>query len=507
MNQTVQSHDGTRPVLEVRHVTKSFRGAAALTDANIVVRRGEIHAIVGENGAGKSTLMNIIAGVMTPDSGEILYNGRPAAFGSPAEATRAGVGIVHQELSLCPDISVAENIFLDSPPTNRLGMLSFKKMHAEAASLLDVFHATASPGDRLGDLTVAEQQVVEIARTVRHESQLIIFDEPTSSLTDAESAALYGLIRRLRDQGISCIYISHRMSEVFGLCDTITVMRDGRWVSTSPTASVTPDQVVTQMVGRPISQLYPEKTGESGEPVLRVESAARARAFQGISFTAHRGEILGFSGLVGSGRTELMKSIVGIDQLDAGKVFLEGRELTRYSYADAVKQGLCYMTEDRKLEGLFLERSVNENINAAVLPAISRGGMVRSAQARENSERYVASLNIRCRDIDQEVGRLSGGNQQKTMLAKWLLVNPRVLILDEPTRGIDVGAKHEIHRLLRDLADRGICVVIVSSDVPEIIGLCDRVLVLSEGRLAGELAAPDIAEDAIVRLASITTAA
>lgn len=505
--QTPANADGGRIVLSVRSLAKTFGGAIALADANLDVRAGEIHAVVGENGAGKSTLMNIISGNVLPDSGEMIFEGVPVRFTSPSAAMRAGVGIVHQELSLCADVSVAENIFLGDPLVTRFGMLAHRRMNREAAGLLAKFDASAHPTDRLGDLTLAEQQVVEIARTIRHESQLIIFDEPTSSLTETESAALYVLIRDLKRQGMSCIYISHRMSEVFSLSDVVTVMRDGRWVSTSRTKDVTPDEIITQMVGRPIARLYPPKASTRGEAALAVTGASRVGAFQDISFTAHRGEIVGFSGLVGSGRTELMKAVVGIDALDAGTIELDGELVTLRNYPQAVARGVCYMTEDRKLEGLFLERSLSENINAAVLPQISRAGIVRRSLARANSLEYAKSLNIKYNDLEQAIGRLSGGNQQKAMIAKWLLANPKVLILDEPTRGIDVGAKHEIHALLRTLADAGLAIVVVSSEMPEIVGLCDRVMVLSEGRLAGELTGDAITEDSIVSLAAIAPAA
>lgn len=499
--------DDAQHVLMATGLQKSFGGTRALVDGRLTVRAGEVHAVVGENGAGKSTLMKVVSGVLAPDAGTIEVNGRAVTFSGPRDAIAAGVGIVHQELALCPEISVAENMFLGGPPTTRAGLVKFAEMNREAASYLALFSTPARPDDRLGDLPIGQQQVVEIARTIAHDCRVVIFDEPTSSLTETESQALYTVIRDLQARGIAVVYISHRMSEVFSLSDRITIMRDGRWVETVRTADVTPEDVVTRMVGRELGGLYPPKAQNPGEVALDVRGLSRGRVLHDITFHARYGEILGFSGLVGSGRTELMRAVAGIDPLDSGTLHLDGLPYAPTTYSRAIDRGLCYMTEDRKGDGLFLEMSIEANTIAAVLRRLARYGMLSSSRSHQATRGYLESLRTKMADRRQPVGALSGGNQQKVMIAKWLVAEPRILVLDEPTRGIDVGAKHEIHLLLRELADAGIAVIVVSSDLPEIVGLSDRVVVMREGHVAGELQGDEIDEDHIITLASAAAAA
>lgn len=495
------------PLLSARHLTKSFGGTRALVNGKLDAFAGEVHAIVGENGAGKSTLMSILAGVLVPDSGTIVIDGREVVFAGPRDATSVGVGIVHQELALCPEISVAENMFLGAPPRNRAGLIRFGQMNRAATSYLELFETQARATDLVRNLPIGQQQVVEIARTIAHECRVVIFDEPTSSLTETESQALFSVIADLKRRGMAIVYISHRMSEVFELSDRITVMRDGAWVDTVATNDITPEEVVVKMVGRDLGGLYPSKARSHGGVALEVKQMTKARVFDDISFAAHHGEILGFAGLVGSGRTEVMRALVGIDSYDSGQVLVEGEPLSSKQYSDAIGRGLCYMTEDRKGDGLFLDMSIEANTIAAVLRDLARHGMLARGRSQDAASEQLTPLHTKLASLDQPVKALSGGNQQKVMIAKWLIAEPQILILDEPTRGIDVGAKYEIHALLRRLADAGMAVIVVSSDLPEVVGLCDRVVVMREGVLVGELRAAEVTEPRIISLASASRAA
>jgi len=489
------------PVLVARGIEKRFGATIALSNGCLEVLPGEVHAIVGENGAGKSTLMNILSGSLAPDAGELWIGGTRALFSSVNDAVAAGIGIVHQELAICPDISVAENMFLGRVPT-AVGGIKFRTMDAEAQRYLTMFSATCSPRDRAGDLTIGEQQVIEIARAVSSDCRVVIFDEPTSSLSETESAALFALIADLKSRGIACIYISHRLSEVFDHCDRVTVMRDGGWVRTIRTRDTSPTEVVTAMVGQEIAGLYPDKASQVGEVALEVTGLSSAAGVTDVSFAVRTGEILGLSGLVGSGRSELARAVVSVDKRTEGSMRVFGEAFAPTTFHEAVRAGVCYMTEDRKRDGLFLERSILDNSVAAILDRLGGAGFVSEKRARAAAEEFVGPLNIKLADLAQSISDLSGGNQQKVMIAKWLLAQPRVLILDEPTRGIDVGAKYEIHRLLRALADSGLAIVVISSELPEIVGLSDRVLVMREGEAAGLLVGAEVDESSIVALAS-----
>ncbi len=488
--------------LEVENITKIFPGTKALSSVKLQVKAGEVHALVGENGAGKSTLMNIISGVFPPEEGTIMFQGQPVRFSSPCEAQAAGVGFVHQELALCPHISVAENIYIGRYDTGAFGFINRKKLYADTAELLKRFKTNIRPEELVGDLNIADQQIVEIAKSLSLQCKLLILDEPTSSLSDTETEILFSIIRNLRNKGISVLYISHRIAEIFEVCDRVTILRDGCYINTYNVSDVTPRQIVEGMVGRELKDLYPPKGSKAGESMLNVSGLCREGIFRDISFELRRGEILGISGLIGSGRTEVARAICAIDKLDAGEIDYLGKHTRFKNYSDAIDHGLCYLTEDRKQQGLFLNLNVKNNINVAIIDSLSRHLILQRKKETENANAYVRRLNMKVSGIGQLVSSLSGGNQQKAMIAKWLSVNPSVIIMDEPTRGIDVGAKSEIHTMLRELSNNGIGIILISSELPEIIGMCDRVIVMHEGRITGEVSGSEITEKNIILLAS-----
>ncbi|MBD9372332.1 sugar ABC transporter ATP-binding protein [Rhizobium sp. ARZ01] len=493
------------PVLEIRNVTKHFGAVKALTEVSFSLARGEVHALCGENGAGKSTLMNIIAGVLQPNEGEILIDGRPVKIASPSIAQSLGIGLVHQEIALCPDATVAENMFMAATNRRRSLLMSYGKLARDAQTVMNRL-APIDVRTKVGDLPISSQQLVEIAKALTLDCRVLIFDEPTAALTEAEAQVLFGIIRDLKAQGISIIYISHRMAEVFSLCDRVTVFRDGRYVSTEAIAGLTPDDIVRSMVGREITQLYPEKQHEadrSDEAILSVRNLGDGARFHDVSFELCKGEILGVGGLIGSGRTEIAEGICALRPATTGEVRLRGQPLAARSYADAVKAGLVYLSEDRKGSGVFLDLSIAQNIAVLDLKALTgRLGLLNARREQALAEDLVRRLGVRMGGIDMPVSSLSGGNQQKVAIAKQLAVQPKVILMDEPTRGIDVGAKAEIHRLLRELAQAGIGILVISSELPELLGLCDRVLVVREGTIAGEVSGEAMTEEAIMRLAS-----
>ncbi|MGE5599511.1 MAG: sugar ABC transporter ATP-binding protein [Bacteroidota bacterium] len=493
---------GEEALLRLEEISKTFPGIKALDRVSLELRPREIHGLVGENGAGKSTLMNIISGVLAADGGRMFLAGQPVRPANPRAAMDLGVGFVHQELSLCPHLSVAENIFIGRLPRTPAGLVDRAELRRRTARVLAPFGMDFQPDDPVHRLSLAEQQVVEIAKALSLNCRVIIFDEPTSSLTENEAEKLFAIIGDLKDRGLGILFISHRMSEIFRLCDRVTILRDGRHVATCTVRQTTPEQVVTQMVGRDIDAFYPPHGQAGGEVLLRVDRLSAANRFHDISFELRRGEILGFAGLVGAGRTELARAICGIDPWDSGSVHLLGKEFKPREYRDSIRRGLVYLTEDRKQQGLFMNLSTIRNIVPAVLSSISRGLLVNPRAEADVTHEYIEALRIRVASPEQLVVNLSGGNQQKVMLARWLAVAPRVVIMDEPTRGIDVGAKAEIHNLLRELADRGVGVILISSELPEIIGMSDRTIVMHEGRLAGELTGDGINERSIMLLAA-----
>jgi len=489
-------------LLEVRGISKAFPGTVALDGVDLSIARGEVHALVGENGAGKSTLMNVIAGVLPFDDGRISFDGKEVRFRNPCEAQRAGIGFVHQELSLCPHLSVAENVYIGRLPHTPAGTIDFAQLSRDCGALLAPFRSSAQSRQRVADLTAADQQIVEIAKALSLDCRLLILDEPTSSLTENETAALFDLIRDLRKRGISILYISHRLAEIFRLCDRISVLRDGRSIGTIAVDTADHDTVIKMMVGRTLGNLYPAKNPEKGRELLRVDALSSEGIFSDISFSLFKGEILGFSGLVGSGRSEVMRALCAIDRSSSGAVYLKGNRVTFRNYYNAISQGLAYLTEDRKSQGLFQNLSISSNATAACLRLICRYLLIRPEREKSLVRDYVGRLNIKLSTVRDPISSLSGGNQQKVLIARWLAVGPKILIMDEPTRGIDVGAKAEIHRLLRELAGQGIGIIVVSSELPEIIGLCDRVIVMHEGTIAGVVQDHEVDEEAIMRYAS-----
>ena len=489
-------------VLRIRGLSKSFGPVKALTDVDFDLRRGEIHALAGENGAGKSTLMNIIDGIIRPDSGEILIDGRPVTLSSPAQAQALGIGFVHQEIALCPDISVAENMMMAATAKDPALFMDYRAIRLKAEAAMG--QLTPIPvGAIVGSLPISQQQLVEIGKALTLDCRILILDEPTASLSERETVALFAIMQRLKRQGISIIYISHRMAEIFGNCDRVTVLRDGRYVGTEDVASTTPDRLVVRMVGRELGALFPPKmAGPPGPDVLTVNGLSGDR-FTDVSFRVRRGEILGMAGLVGAGRSEIVKAACGLYPRSAGALSLLGEDFPVGSYHDAVDKGVVYLSENRKREGVFLDLSIAANISALDVGRVAtRFGFLDRRKEDSIASELARRVRLKIGRLSNPVSTLSGGNQQKVAIAKMLSVSPRLIFLDEPTRGVDVGAKSEIHRILRGLAEDGVGIVAISSEFPELIGLCDRVVVVHEGRIAGEVAGDALTEENLIRLAS-----
>jgi ribose transport system ATP-binding protein len=483
-------------------ITKQFPGTLALDHVDFELRSGEIHAVMGENGAGKSTLMKILAGVSTPDSGELLLEGAPYAPANPREALALGIAIVHQELSLVPTLTVAENIFPGRLPTNRLGMVRYNVLFQQAGDVLKKLNVAIDPQTTAENLSIANQQLVEIAKAISLNCKVLILDEPTSALTDHEAALLLAFLRRLADSGVGIVYISHKLKEVFAVADAVTILRDGKFIGTGRTADFTPDEIIRMMVGRELGAIYPPKCAERGPLLLDVRDIRLPDSTARNSFQLYKGEVLGFAGLIGSGRSELARAIFGAEPKAEGEILLKGSRITTHSPKQSIAHGLGYLPEDRKTAGLFLDMAIRLNVEAAVIQQVSTGGFVTPTKERTLAEHSVRQLRISTPSIEQDVRRLSGGNQQKTLIAKWLAIHPQLLIVDEPTRGIDVGAKKEIHFLLRELAQQGVGIIMISSDLPEVLGMSDRILVMHEGAIVAEFAAAEATEETIIRAAS-----
>ncbi len=487
--------------LVMRGIGKSFPGVRALDAVSFEVKAGEVHALLGENGAGKSTLMKILCGAYQPDDGEILLHGARTVIRSPHEAQALGIAIVHQELSIFPNLSVAENIFVGSQPVS--GPLRFIDRRAAlraARAYLDPFDVRLDLSSPARVLSVAQQQVVEIAKALALRARILVLDEPTSALTAHETEQLFALVRRLKEQGLAIVYISHRMEEIFAIADRATVLRDGQFVGTVAVPETDPDTLIRMMVGRQLEQLYGQGDASAGGDVLRVEGLSARGQFHDVTFRLRRGEILGFAGLIGAGRSEVARAVFGAGPRDAGRVYVEGRAVQLRSPRDAMRQGIAYLSEDRQGDGLFPRMNVHRNVAVSHLKRLSHLGlMFRAREARESAS-YVRQLRIRTPSVEQHVMNLSGGNQQKVMLARWLAIHPKVLIADEPTRGVDVGAKAEIYELLHTLAAEGLGIILISSEMPEVLGMSDRILVMREGRVAGELTGSAATEEAIMAL-------
>ena len=496
------------PILQMRGISKTFPGVKALNDVQLTVYPGEVHALMGENGAGKSTLMKILSGAYTADpGGEILVDGKPVHITGPLSAKSHGIAIIYQELSLSPNLTVAENIYLGRE-ARRGAMVDRAGMYAGCADVLARLGATFGPRTMLGDLSIAERQMVEVARAIHAYSRILVMDEPTTALSSRETQRLFDLIRRLKNEGLAIIYISHRMAEVYELSERVSVLRDGGYVGTLPHQDIKPESIVRMMVGRDLSSFYKKEHGggSTGRPVLEVSGLSDGKRVKSGSLVVHAGEVLGLAGLVGAGRTELARLIYGAEPHTAGTIKLNGKAVSFRTPADAISAGLVYLTEDRKAQGLFLDMSVGENINLNVIQRDAKfGGWLDRGRARQRSLAAIKALTIRVPGPDMQIGALSGGNQQKALLSRLLETQPKVLILDEPTRGVDVGAKSEIYRIIDDLAKGGAAVLVISSELPEVVGIADRVVVMREGETVGEVGGTTgvkITEESIMALAT-----
>ncbi len=486
----------------MENISKSFPGVKALNDVQLVVRRGTVHALMGENGAGKSTLMKVLIGIYTPDSGAITFEGKRVTIPNTATALGLGISMIHQELSPVPYMTVAENIFLGREPVNKMGLVDKRTMIANTRTLLERLDLHINPNALMRELSVANIQMIEIAKAISYDASLIIMDEPTSAITDREVEQLFRMIRTLQAKGVSIIYITHKMDEVFQIADDITVFRDGRHVATVPAAQTDKSGLISMMVGRELSNFFPKEDAPIGEVVLSVRNLTRKGVVHDVSFDLHRGEILGLAGLMGAGRTEVIEGIFGIRKIDAGEIKVNGRIVQIRAPSDAIQSGLALLTEDRKLTGIMGVLPVSDNMVIASLENFSAGGLLDKRAIEETCQRERRRLDIKTPSMSQLIKLLSGGNQQKVLVSRWLLTAPEILILDEPTRGIDVGAKSEIHRLMSKLAQEGKAILMISSELPEILGMSDRVLVMHEGRIAGEFARTAATQENIMRAAT-----
>lgn len=497
-------------LLKVENICKSFPGVKALDDVTLEYEKGEVHAMVGENGAGKTTLMRVITGIYAQDEGEIYFEGEKVRFHNTRESQDKGIAIIHQELNMPVNLSIAEYMFLGRMPVTKVGTVKRKVAAERCKDLLTTVEIERDPRTKISELTVAEQQLVEIARALSLNSKLIIMDEPTSALNKNEAANLFKIIRNLKQQEVTIIYISHKMDEIFEITDRITIMRDGRVIGTKPTKSFTHEEIVMMMTGKDLSDNYFAKdesrapaSHEGRTPILSVQGiTSNARNLNTVSFDLYEGEVLGIAGLLGAGRTELFKAIFGADRKTGGEVYLNGKPVKIRSTTDAVKAGIMLLPEDRKTEGLILQMSIRDNIIEPSLKAISKCGLLNRKKAKVLSKEYTQRMRVKCTSDAQTVGNLSGGNQQKVVFAKWLAAHPKVLMLDDPTRGIDVGSKHEIYEVIRDLANQGIGVIFVSSEMPELVGVCDRVLVMCDGSIVSEAIGDAINENNLMMIAT-----
>ncbi|MDU8913759.1 sugar ABC transporter ATP-binding protein [Aestuariicoccus sp. MJ-SS9] len=493
-------------ILEVRDITKTFPGVTALDRVSFDIRPGEVHALVGENGAGKSTLMKTLAGLHKPDGGEIFYQGEALRLSGPLDARRKGILLIHQELSLSPELSVAENIYLGAWPTNRFGMLKKRELRRNASAALDALGCGFGPDVRVGTLSVAMQQMVEIARAEAFSANVVIFDEPTASLTDSEKDQLFHTIRGLKARGVGIVYISHKMDEIFDITDRITVLRDGQVQGTVETADTDLNQITRMMIGRTLDAYFVKAKAEFGAEVLRVEGLSKRGLFRDVSFSVREGEVLGLYGLVGAGRSEVVETIFGVRRADGGKIFWKEGEIALPTPRQSIDMGMALVPESRKEQGLVLMMGGRENTSLPHLRLFSEVSLMNRAKEMAVFEKYRSALSIKTTGPDQAVSQLSGGNQQKFVLAKWLCADPKLIILDEPTRGIDVGSKSAIHELIAELAEQGLAVIVISSEMPEVLGVSHRVLAMSEGNVVAEFEGDEMTEEHLIDAVSHTRA-
>jgi len=490
------------PVLELRGVSKSFGAVRALRDVSLALHGGEVHALAGENGAGKSTVVRIIGGEHRPDTGTVALDGADVRFSGPGEAQRHGISVIHQEPTHFPDLTVAENVFMRRQPLRSGRRIDSTAMRGRTAELLAGLGVPIDPDRPVHGLSIADQQIIEIAKALAVDARVIVMDEPTAALSDVESQRLFAVTRTLAAQGAAVLFISHRLDEMFQLCQRVTVLRDGALVTTDPIAETDADTLVRRMVGRPVEQLYPKRDNEIGACALEVDGLTSTGVFHDVSFTVRRGEVVGLAGLVGSGRSEVARAVFGVDKPDSGRVLVNGTPLPVADPRAAIAAGLAFVPEDRRQQGVLLELSIERNASLTRLREVSPGGLTRRARERDLADDWARRLRLKFGRLRDPVATLSGGNQQKVVLAKWLATEPDVLIVDEPTRGIDVGTKVEVHALLSSLAEQGLAVLLISSDLPEVLGMADRVLVLHEGRLTAELSKSDATEEAVMYAAT-----
>ncbi len=489
-------------ILEFKNISKKFPGVQALKDVSFGIRRGCIHCIVGENGAGKSTLLNVIDGLIKPDSGSIYFNGEPWGPADSLQASRGGISMIHQELNIIPEMTILENIFLgkEKMKKNRL-ILDEKEMMKEASTFIKQQELSFNLKAKMKDLSIAEAQLIEILKAISSNAKLVMMDEPTSSITEKEVEFLFKKIYEMKKNGITILYISHKMEEVFKLADYISVFRDGTHIDTKPTSDFTRSAVIEKMVGRKMSEVYPKRNPHTQEVVLKVENFNKKGVFSDINFEAHKGEILGFAGLIGAGRTEIARSIIGLDSKDTGDIYCEGKKIQIKSVNDAVANGISMISEDRRKYGLVLKRNVKENISIVALTHVFKSLFIKSKKELKMVKDIAEMLSIKTPSLDTNVSTLSGGNQQKVALAKWMVVSPKVLIMDEPTRGIDVGTKYEIYKLMNQMTDNGMSIILIDSDMEELLGMSDRIIVVREGRIMGEFNRKDVKVESIISLA------
>ena len=488
--------------IEMRGIDKSFGGNAVLKNAGFLLDDGEVHALMGENGAGKSTLMKILTGVYTKDAGQVIVDGKEVCYNNPQEAEKAGIVFIHQELNVLFDLTVEENMFLGKEIKKAFGICDRKAMRKRVQEILDMLGVDIDPTQRMDELSIGQQQMIEIAKALMVDAKVLIMDEPTAALTQSETEVLFKVVNSLRKKGVSIVYISHRMEEIFELCDRITILRDGTYIDTKRIADIDMNDIVKMMIGREIGERYPVRNSKIGDVAFEVKNLNCPGAFENVSFEVRAGEVLGVSGLMGAGRTEIMQAIFGNMPNVTGQLFLDGKEIKNKNPQQAIQNGIGFITEDRKVEGLMLEESIMKNISLANLGRISNGGVINKKKEQELVNKGIEELRIRCFGPQHECNNLSGGNQQKVIFAKWIYTNPKVLILDEPTRGVDIGAKKEIYNIINELAAKGVAIIMVSSELPEVLGMSDRVMVVREGEVRGILNKEEANQASIMTLAT-----
>ena len=488
--------------IEMKGIDKSFGTNQVLKNAGFLLKDGEVHALMGENGAGKSTLMKILTGVYTRDAGTVLVDGKEVVYKNPQEAEKAGIVFIYQELNVLFDLTVEENLFMGKEITKGFGVCDKKAMRKKAQEIMGRMGVNIPVTAQMSDLSVGQQQMVEICKALMVDAKVLIMDEPTAALTQSETEVLFEVIKSLRAKGVSIVYISHRMEEIFELCDRITVLRDGTYIDTKYIKDINMDDIVQMMIGRTIGERFPKRDVQIGKEVIRVEGLTSGKLFKKVNFSVKAGEVLGVSGLMGAGRTEIMQAIFGNIPVESGKIYIDGKEVTIKNPRQAIAAGIGFITEDRKTEGLLLEKSIAENIEIVNLKKVSKNSVISMAKQKALVKKGIEEFRIKCFGPDHECNNLSGGNQQKVVLAKWIYTDPKILILDEPTRGVDIGAKKEIYSVINDLAAKGVAVIMVSSELPEVLGMSDRIMVVHEGKVTGIVEASEVDQAKVMTLAT-----